>query len=57
LFWPVPKPKEFREVAQGLREHDPRFEFRQNRGKGTEIYPGVLRSIIRRFNLPAGIFD
>ncbi len=78
----MPKPKKFREVAQRLREHDPRFEFRQNRGKGsermiyhpdiggrsesiplkchgegTEIYSGVLRSIIRRFNLPADIFD
>jgi predicted RNA binding protein YcfA (HicA-like mRNA interferase family) len=30
------KPRKYREVVKILREHDPRFEFWEDRGKGSE---------------------
>ena len=30
------KPYKFRELVKVLRQHDPRFEFWKNRGKGSE---------------------
>ena len=32
----MPRPRTFRDVVRILREHDPRFEFLVNRGKGSE---------------------
>jgi predicted RNA binding protein YcfA (HicA-like mRNA interferase family) len=32
----LPRPLVFREVVKRLRNHDPRFEFYVNRGKGSE---------------------
>jgi hypothetical protein len=32
----MPKPYKFRELAQALKKYDARFEFFDNRGKGSE---------------------
>jgi hypothetical protein len=32
----MPRPRTYRDVVRLLREHDSRFEFWQNRGKGSE---------------------
>lgn len=78
----VPKPKKYREMVRALRKADKRFQFWENRGKGsermiyhpdiggrpesfpvkchgegTELRPGVLADIIRRFKLQKDFFD
>jgi hypothetical protein len=75
------RPRKYREVVRILRKHDPRFEFWEDRGKGseriiyhpdingrpasipvkchgegTELRRGVISAIVRRFNLPDGLF-
>jgi predicted RNA binding protein YcfA (HicA-like mRNA interferase family) len=76
----LPKPKKPDDVFRILRAHDARFQFYDNRGKGShrmiehpdiqgqrracpipyhkgrDVKPGILRQIIRRFDLPHDIF-
>jgi predicted RNA binding protein YcfA (HicA-like mRNA interferase family) len=76
----VPKPQKPDEVFRLLGEHDSRFVFFKNKGKGShrmiyhpnidgqkrsfpipyhkgrDIQKGLLKSLIRRFNLPNDIF-
>ena len=80
MVWFVPRPQKADDVFRILREHDSRFDFYSNRGKGShrmiyhpnidgkprsfpipyhkgrDIQKGLLRSLIRRFNLPTNIF-
>ena len=77
----MPKPQKAEDVFRALRDHDSRFQFLVNRGKGShrmiyhpdidgqkrscpityhkgrDIGKGLLKAIIRRFNLPDDIFD
>ena len=75
----MPKPHKADDVIRILREHDPRFQCFEKRGKGShrmifhpdiggqkrsfpipyhkgrDLQKGILKALIRRFNLPADL--